>query len=163
MPSYQCPLWTLIQGAFGAREMADPPALGAGHTEFDSRAPDEGLVAQLGARRLGMAEVRGSSPRRSTVVVRPVKLKGMSARLKPGRFSVRSGGRVRAAHAVVAQRKCAAPPRQRPGFDSLLPLARTCFVSSVGQSAGLSRRRSPVRTRYEAQGRVAERLKARSR
>ena len=69
--------------------------------------------------------------------IRPVKLKGMSARLKPGRFSVRSGGRVRTAHAVVAQRKCAAPPRQRPGFDSLLPLACTCFVSSVGRERRL--------------------------
>jgi hypothetical protein len=43
------PLWTPLVGAFGARELADPPALGAGHTEFDSRAPDEWACSAAGS------------------------------------------------------------------------------------------------------------------
>jgi hypothetical protein len=102
-----------MPGLSGARETADPPALGAGHTEFDSRASDCWAARHRCAGLPGVQPVNSSTLLRSTM---PFKLRRQSTRLKPGRLPVRSGRKAREAGSVSGQ--AARLSIWKQGFDS---------------------------------------------
>jgi hypothetical protein len=132
----------------GARELVDPSALGAEDTAFDSPVPDVRACSAVGSASVRQTEGPGfESPQ---VHPCPPSSEGKSARLKPGRFSVRSGGRALLDRwssgdlaSFSARRR---PVRSRHGLRGWgvhgdMPL----FQSGVAGSTPVNRSRSGVR------------------
>jgi hypothetical protein len=85
----------------GTREPVNPLASGASDTAFDSRVPDAWACCAAGSAPLWQGGGPGFESR--LVHVKSVRLNRLSARLKPGRFPVRSRGRTLMASSAIGE------------------------------------------------------------